>query len=293
MAVSLVTLCVLAAPEWAAQVGVVRGAWTADTRQWWSQGSERRVQLNLQSAEGDNRWGSGVPVSQLEGLPPAALDGVAANVTFAWTREAGVVHFEGSFDGGRGTGTYLFEPNANYLETMGSLGYPKLSSDELLRLAVLDVTTAFTRGIRAAGYTTLSLDSLRRFRIHRVTPEFIQGLEQRKYRGLLAEDLIRMRIHNVTLAEIDALAAAGYAGLNSDELIKMRIHKVTPEFIRSIHDVGYRDLTIDQLVRMRIHKVDAQFIKDLQADGYKNHSISDVITLAIRGPPRDRHRRRN
>jgi hypothetical protein len=313
--VSVVCLAALCSPVLAQtdqSAVTARGDWTADTRQGWVDDGDRRIQLNMRTDNGSN-WGSGVRVAELDGLPAAAMSGVASDVRFSWTREAGVFRFEGSFDSGRGNGSFTFAVTPAYVTGMAALGYRNLTADALLRLALIDVTQAYTRGLRDQGYGALTLDDLVRmrihrvsaeeirafatlgyksldaedlikFRIHKVTPEFIRGLTERAYSGLLAEDLVKMKIHKVSLEEIDALRALGYGGLLSDELVKLRIHRVTPEFIRSIHDVGFKTISIENLVKMRIHKVDAQFIKDLQADGYRNLSASDVIDLAIRGP---------
>ena len=316
-------VCLSVAPSLMAQSDqwpvTARGDWRADTRQWWSDDGERRIQLNMRT-EGDGNWGSGVRIAELDGLPPAATTGTATDVRFSWTREAGVFRFQGSFDQGRGNGTFTFAANPAYVSGMASLGYRNLSNDHVMRLALLDVTQAYTRSVRDAGYGSLALDDLFRFRIHRVSaeeirelgalgyegltaeelvkfrihkvePMFIRGLSERNYRGLIADDLVKMRIHKVSLQEIDELKALGYGGLLSDELVKLRIHKVTPQFIRSIHEVGFKTISIENLVKMRIHRVDAQFIKDLQADGYKNLTAGDVIDLAIRGPRFSRVRR--
>ena len=113
-----------------------QGQWSADLRQWWSDTGEQRVQLNLRAGDGSDRWGFGVPLAELEGLPPAATSGVANDVRFVLTREAGVFRFQGSFDNGRGNGSYTFSAAPAYITGMGALGYRTLSNDDLVRLAV-------------------------------------------------------------------------------------------------------------------------------------------------------------
>jgi hypothetical protein len=289
------------------------GTWTSEARpEWAERAGERRWQLNLQGESGRDHWGFGIDPAELQGLPAAARVGTASDVSFSWTREAGTFRFTGSFDGGRGTGRYVFVPNAAYTTAMQALGYA-VTDAELPRFAVLDVTTAYVRELSDAGYARLPIDELTRMRIHRVsapeirewrtlgfdglstdmlirlrihrvTPDFLRGLTARGYRGLLADDLVKMRIHRVTLEEIDELKALGLGGLGADELVKFRIHKVTPAFVREMRDVGFAAVTEEQLVRMRIHRVDGQFVRDARADGYAMSSPVDAIDLAIRGP---------
>lgn len=304
------------------QDGQESGTWTADGRSNWRDDDGRpRLQLNLRSGDGSDRWGFGVRVAELQGLPPAARDGSAANVEFRLVREAGTVTFSGSFDDGRGAGRYAFAPSATYTAAMRNLGYPDVAGGRLMRLALLDVTTAFVRELRQAGQTSLPIDDLVRFRIHgvtgavaqgfqqagltgltpdalvrlrihKVTPEFIQGLKTRHYTGLDADDLTRMRIHGVTLEEIDALVAAGMRGVPADDLVKFRIHKVTPAFIREMRAVGFATADEDDFVRMRIHKVSAEFVRTARADGLEVLNADDAVDLAIHGRRFVRARRR-
>ena len=297
------------------------GDWTADTRQSWTgDDGQPRVQFNLRTEAGDSRWGFGIRAVDLEGLPAAALSGVASDVRFTWTREAGTFRFSGSFDNGRGAGRYTFEASSAFLSTMSGLGYRSLTAEDALRLAVIDVTSAYVRDLgqagyrdlpleqltrmrihkvmpeyigemKSLGYESLSADDLVRMRIHRVEPDFVRGLRTRGYSGLTAEDLVKMRIHKVSLEDIDQYKALGLGGLGTEDLVRFRIHRVTPAFVREMREVGFASLSEEQLVRMRIHKVDAQFIKDARADGYAMTTPSDAMDLAIRGPRYTRARK--
>ncbi len=114
---------------------------------------EVRVQMNLRTDAGDSRWGFGVRLSELTGLPPAALSSTATNLQFSWTREAGTFRFSGSFDEGRGSGTYTFTTNPAFVSGMQSAGYRTLSTDDIVRLALHDVTQGFVRGLVAGRAT--------------------------------------------------------------------------------------------------------------------------------------------
>jgi hypothetical protein len=136
-----------------AQSPAYRGEWTADTRSTWrGDDGEPRVQFNLRTSAGDSRWGFGVRLRDLAGLPSAAIANLANDVQFSWTREAGTFRFNGSFDQGRGSGTYTFTPDQTFVTNMASAGYRTLSTDDIVRLAVIDVTVAHVRGLAQAGY---------------------------------------------------------------------------------------------------------------------------------------------
>ena len=169
----------------AQQPATYRGDWTADTRNTWrDDDGEPRVQINLRSSAGDSRWGFGVRLRDLAGLPASALARCCQQRPVHWTREAGTFRFSGSFDQGRGSGTYTFTPDPAFVTNMGAAGYRNLSTDDIVRLAVIDVTVAHVRGLAQAGYANLSLDDLVRTRIHRVTPEFVRDLAGVGYKNV-------------------------------------------------------------------------------------------------------------
>ena len=80
------------------------------------------LQLNLRTADGSDRWGFGARITDLQGLPDAALDGSAADVRFTLAREAGSFAFTGSFTDRRGSGRYTFTPNPAYTTAMAGAG---------------------------------------------------------------------------------------------------------------------------------------------------------------------------
>lgn len=284
LAVVALALLSVSAPSAALEQPSSSGSWTADARSTWRDAdNEPRVQFDLRTDDGDRHWGVGVRSRELANLSPAALSSTADNVQFTWTREAGAFRFTGSFDLGRGSGTYTFAPDPTFVANMAGAGYRNLSTDTLVRFAIIDVTVAHVRGLAQAGYPNLAIDDVVRTRIHHVTPEFVRELALLGYRGVAVDDLVKMRIHNVTTAEMDELRSLGFGGMAVEDLVKFRIHRVTPAFIRSMKDVGYVTLSEDQLVRLRIHNVDAQFVRDARAEGYALQSPSDAVDLAIHG----------
>lgn len=266
----------------AASAPAYRGEWTADTYHTWrGDDGEPRVQFNLRSAAGDSRWGFGVRLRDLTGLPPAASSGAVSDVQFSWTREAGSFRFAGSFDDGRGSGTFTFTPDQSFINAMSGLGYRSLSSEDVVRMAMHDVTTAHTRGLAQVGYANLPLEDLIRTRIHRVTPQFVSELAAVGYKNVPIEDLIRMSIHGATAANIKAMQDAGIRGQSVEDVIRFRIHKVTPEFIRAMEQRGYKGVPAEDLVKMRIHKVSPDEVDQLKTLGLGGLSVDELVKFRI------------
>ncbi|HKE03634.1 MAG TPA: hypothetical protein VKE91_06225, partial [Blastocatellia bacterium] len=91
------------------------------------------VQLTLQSTGPDWNINSStsVPLSQLRGLTAAEMRADGGMARFEITRDAGTLQCEGWFKNGRGSGTFVFKPNRNYVSEMSSLGYDNLSDERM------------------------------------------------------------------------------------------------------------------------------------------------------------------
>src|SRR5262250_2363660 len=92
---------------------------------------------------------SSILLSQLRGLTAAEMRADGGMARFEIVRDAGTLQCEGLFKNGRGSGTFVFKPNQNYVSEMRSLGYDNLSDDGMFSLALHDVRLDFVRGLIA------------------------------------------------------------------------------------------------------------------------------------------------
>src|SRR5207247_11283156 len=131
----------------AAAVADMRGAWHI---------SSDYDKLHLDISRGNSmHWGSSIDLDVFSGLSAAALGAKTETpVKFEIIRDAGTIHFTGTFTDGDGVGRFTFEPNRNYVSTLRSLGVngDVDDDDELFSLAMHDVSTAFIREMQSLGY---------------------------------------------------------------------------------------------------------------------------------------------
>lgn len=111
-----------------------------------------------------NAIGITFPLSEFQTLKPEAINAAKTKVNFSVTREAGTLHWEGSFNRGRGTGLWTFTPNQDFAATMRELGYDNLSEDDLLRAAWHNLTSKYAGELKSAGYNSTKLRQLLRSR---------------------------------------------------------------------------------------------------------------------------------
>jgi len=105
---------------------------------------------------------------------------------------------------------------------LAGAGAGKPSANELIKMAVLDISPRYRDEIAAAGYY-FDVDQLHQIRIHGMTGDWLRGL-----------------------------AGAGYDRLTVSQIRNIAIHRVTPDFaVRMVQQAASRP-TPEQLVQMRI-----------------------------------------
>src|SRR6188474_1065984 len=87
---------------------VISGTWRSRlSESWVRQNGERWVSLELQRS-GEHNYGTSIRLSELDAAGVRGEFFSAGNVHFTLKRDAGTIDFEGSFDAGRGAGTFRF-----------------------------------------------------------------------------------------------------------------------------------------------------------------------------------------
>jgi hypothetical protein len=210
-----------------------------------------RLQIELVSDHHQNS--NSIDRTAFTGLTAAQMEATKETpVDFRLVRDAGTLHFTGTFLRGEGVGRFTFEPNAAYTATLRGLGVAAsdLDDERLFSLAMQDVSAAFIKEMQSLGYRE-DLDRYVAFRIHGATPQFVRELNALGYRPD-GEQLITFRIHGVTSDFVRDVRALGYQP-DGEELVRFRIHGVSPEFIKGMKDLGVRELEPDNLVALSLH----------------------------------------
>ena len=272
---SLTCLALVAVPGAAVSQQAVTGEWRASTKS----DEPDKIQLTFERPERGrrNQMGQSFDFADLRGLSREQAERGGA-VKFSIVREAGTIDCEGSFQNGRGSGTFRFTGNAAFVSAMRGRGFDfeKSSSpphdgpdaeDRLFAAAALNVTTALADDLLSADFGKLDVDDLYKAAIFKIDSKFMREMKASGFQNLGFEDLVKARIFKIDAEFVRQAAEMGFREESFESLVKLRIFKVTPEFIAEARNEGLGDLSIEELVKLRIFKIDAEFIRRAKAEG--------------------------
>ena len=269
---SLVLLVWIAGVSAVAQ-SPVTGDWTANVSK-----DDGKIHLSLErrtNKGGRNQMGQTYEFSELQGLSrEQALNG--GPVSFSLVREAGRIDCEGSFQNGKGSGTFRFTGNTAFVSAMKSRGFDfeqnsddsdREHGDRLFAAATLNVTTALADDLTSAGFGKLGVDDLFKAAIFKIDSKFMREMKASGFNNLGMEELVKARIFKIDAEFVRQVSQMGFDKEPFESLVKMQIFKVTPEFITEMRNEGLNNVAVEDLVKLRIFKIDTEFIREAKADG--------------------------
>ncbi len=198
---------------------------------------------------------SDMPWSKWTGIAPEDLQREGATLDARMTAEAGEMRCVGRVHDGALQGSYFFTPNADFAKRMEAMGFDDQTSDRLQVYALLDVTTAWVKGLKDAQVTNMTAENLMGLRALKVDAGYVREMAALGYPELAAGKLTGMKAVGVTPEKVRAVRAMGFSP-SEEELIQMTVFKIDAPFIERMKARGLKDLTIAQLVKIKVFKLD-------------------------------------
>jgi hypothetical protein len=256
-------------------------AQTATTGEWTANFSSKdnsKINLSFErrSNKGHkNQMGQSYEFSELQGLTrEQALNG--GSVSFSLVREAGRIDCEGTFQNGKGSGTFRFTGNPAFVSAMKSRGFdfePRSGADDtdqwenkLFAATTLNVTTTLADELTSA-FGKLQTDDLFKAAIFKVNSTFAREMKASGFDNLGMEELVKARIFKIDADFVRQVSQMGFNKEPFETLVKMQIFQVTPEFINEVRNEGLTNVAVEELVKLRIFKIDGEFIRKVKSEG--------------------------
>lgn len=248
----------------------ITGNWNASLNQ-----DKSTLNLDFVRSEKRGRIDQSFELAEL-GLTREQIE-AGGPVRFSLTREAGTVDAEGSFQDGKGSGTFRFTGNSAFVSAMKSRGFDfeKESSrdvhgnleERLLTATVLNITTARADDLVSAGFGNLTVGDLFKAAIFKIDSAFMREMKNTGFPNLGMEELVKARIFKIDAKFVREAAEMGFEKHQFEDLIKMSIFKITPAFVTEVRNEGLNNLSMEDVVKLKIFKIDAEFIRQAKAEG--------------------------
>jgi len=273
--ISGLALLVLVAGSNVLAQNVMTGDWTASL----VHDNPGKINLNFERRSekgGRNQMGQTYDFADLQGLSrEQLLSGGPAK--FSLVREAGRIECEGSFQDGKGSGTFRFTGNQSFVLAMKSRGFDfeedsisnngRHSENRLFAATTLNVTTALADDLSSSGFGKLHVDDLFKAAIFKIDSKFMREMKASGFSNLGMEDLVKARIFKIDADFVSQVSQMGFDKEPFESLVKMQIFKITPEFITEVRNEGLTDISVEDIVKLRIFKIDSEFIRQAKAEG--------------------------
>jgi hypothetical protein len=183
---------------------------------------------------------------------------------FTLVRDAGTIHFQGTFSQNTGSGTFRFTENQAFVDALKSIATGWSDPTRLYTMALTGVTLNELHRLQDAAVPNLTafdvqrrhdlstFDPLERSRLkaNNVDPEYVRKIQQ-KY-PVSTDEAIRLHQAGIDAQMVDALHRAGNDVLPVSDMLKLKTYGVTTHDIQKLDQLGMRNLTPDEIVKMKV-----------------------------------------
>ncbi|MBA2379575.1 MAG: hypothetical protein H0V76_08375 [Blastocatellia bacterium] len=261
----------------------ISGTWTAKV----SEKSPDKIQLNFdRSNTGGGRQSSGNSflISELPGIDSQTVR-AGGGIRFQLVREAGTIDCEGSFQDGKGRGTFRFVANPGYLDAMLLRGFDftqtrsdskTTTEDRLFTAALLDVKVATADDLRTANFPNLGVDDLFKATIFKIDGRYISEMAATGFPNLTMDEIVKARIFKIDAEFVRSIKDMGFGTDNFEHLVKYSIFKVTPEYLNELRAEGLTELTPEEIVKLRIFRIDGAYVRQVRAED-PNITVEKIV----------------
>ncbi len=266
--------------------GEISGTWTSKT----SEKDPERIQINFKrTSDADRNYsnGSSFDISDLQGISSGQLVNGSGN--FRIVSEAGSIELNGTFNDGKGSGTFRFVPDHSYARQMSSRGFDfeKPSKDgsskyeeRMFTAAMLDVRVALADDLRSSNFPDLDVSDLFKAKIFKIDGKFVAEMAATGFPDLSMEDMVKARIFKIDANYVRGIKDAGFGADKFEHLVKYSIFKVTPEYLTELRNEGLTGLSPEEVVKLRIFRVDGAFVRNARAED-PNISVKKIVEKKI------------
>ncbi len=287
-----------------------QGAWFATIK-------NDKVHIEFKSNDDDHNW-SNSSTFNLSDFPALPKD---QKGEFTLKREAGVIVFNGKFEGNEGYGHYKFTADKSfnafltsqgiteiedgdsfaffslnikkdYVLMLQKNGFKDISKGNLIAMSALKVDEPYIAMWKANGFNDLSPNELVSGKALGITSEYVNEIRKAGYKDISFNQLVSFKAQNITGAYINGLrknkikngSGAGEDSLPSaNEISSYKAMNIDSAYVRSLAAAGYRNISYNQLTTLKALGITAAYTKSFKEVGYTTLTLNNLITLKSLG----------
>lgn len=233
--------------------------------------------VNIQFRNGDdNNSSTTFQLSELKGFTKEMKG------EFTLIREAGIMNFEGKFEGNNGMGTYKFTADKNFSASMAQEGVAVADESDLMAFFMVNVKISYVKMLKKNGYKNVDKDQLIPLAALGANEEYVTSIKQAGIPDFDLEDLIPLKSMGIDKAFIDEIRQAGYKNISADNIIALKSQGINGKFITDFHNStngNDDDETGDNIIAFKSMNIDKAFIDSFKALGYNDLSNDDLMAF--------------
>lgn len=249
---------------------------------WFAEREKEDLHLELSDRSGGGRrsgWRNNLRVDEDDFTDLS----FGEDVEFSLVRPAGTFVFSGDFEGDEGDGRFTFAADTGYLADLAELGTRRIDDRIVMVLATQNLEIATVRELRDMDYGPFDEDEIVTIAIFEVTPEFIRDMEKAGFEDIPLEKLVAMRVHDVNRAFVEEMRDVGFDAVDVDDAISWSVHDVDVENVKELRKEFGEDLTPDDVLSMKIHGVDHHFVEEMAEAGFHDLGHEELLSMKIHG----------
>ncbi len=203
----------------------------------------------------------------------ASLPGTG-KVEFRLIREAGIIFFNGQFDGEQGFGHYSFKADGNYVYTLGQKGIDQITEDDLLTFFLVNLKNDYVDMLQHNGFPHIGKNNLIALSSMGVDQAYIQSWREMGYGDISGNDLIAVKSMGIDKTYIGELRAAGYQHLEINQLIAFKSQGIDGRYINQLSQSQIRPAAPNTVVTQQ-----AQILRTTEVPDYPQRTVSPDGTV--------------
>jgi len=247
---------------------------------WFATIKGERVRIEFRSDEDDKDWNSSSDNFKLSELSAVPKD---QKGDFTITRDAGVMKFNGKFDGDQGYGHYKFEANKEFEAYVGNQGVTDMDNQDEFAFFILNITKDYVAMLKRNGFGNISKNEMISMAALKVDEPFIKYWKENGYPDISSNDLVSAKALGVDGKYIQEIHSAGYPHISYNQLISFKAQGITGAYIRGLRKGAKPGETSlpspDDVSSYKALNVDSSYLQGLRSAGFDNIPFNEVTSM--------------